>query len=139
MFNWRVKYKNNVMFDEILSSLIRWSLLSLNFGRIYHFIQSHQVFAPLDKNVIQKFSSLPSLSLLSLYNIMILYLLMTWRNSEQQMGFKQSHNPSCYVVKCSTNWATGDSVESKGRYFGSRLEPHHAATQPSNDWCTWTH
>ena len=35
----------------------------------------------------------------------------------------------------SNHWATGDYGE-QGFFCRSRLEPHHMATQPSNDWHT---
>ena len=57
--------------------------------------------------------------------------LNAWRTrkkSEPQMGFEPTTLRD--LVGCSNHRATGDAI------CGSGLEPHHAATQPSNDWHT---
>ena len=42
------------------------------------------------------------------------------------------------LVRCSNHWATGDSmVPEQGPICGSRLESHHAATQPSVPVTIW--
>ena len=57
----------------------------------------------------------------------------TRKKSEPQIGFEPTtlHD----LVGSSNHWATGDYGE-QGSIYGSRLEPHHVVTQPSNDWHT---
>ena len=57
--------------------------------------------------------------------------------SESQMGFEPTTLRD--LVGCSNHLSYWRLYGEQGPICGSRLEPHHAATQPSNDWHTRTH
>ena len=59
------------------------------------------------------------------------------KNSESQMGFEPTTLRD--LVGCSNHLSYWRLYGEQGPICGSRLEPHHAATQPSNDWHTRTH
>ena len=56
------------------------------------------------------------------------------KNSESQMGFEPTTLRD--LVGCSNHLSYWRLYGEQGPICGSRLEPHHAATQPSND-ITW--
>ena len=59
------------------------------------------------------------------------------KKSESQMGFEPTTLRD--LVGCSNHLSYWRLYGEQGPICGSRLEPHHAATQPSNDWHTRTH
>ena len=59
------------------------------------------------------------------------------KKSESQMGFEPTTLRD--LVGCSNHLSYWKLYGEQGPICGSRLEPHHAATQPSNDWHTRTH
>ena len=68
---------------------------------------------------------------------MILILRRTWKKIRVPDGI-WSHDPpwSSQMLSPLSYWRL---YGEQGPVCGSRLEPHHAATQPSNDWHTRTH
>ena len=59
------------------------------------------------------------------------------KKSESQMGFEPTTLRD--LVGCFNHLSYWRLYGEQGPICGSRLEPHHAATQPSNDWHTRTH
>ena len=59
------------------------------------------------------------------------------KKPESQMGFEPTTLRD--LVGCSNHLSYWRLYGEQGPICGSPLEPHHAATQPSNDWRTRTH